>query len=151
VARERVAIVTPYYVPDEVVQRALLLAARRGVRTQLLVPTHSNHALADFARRGLLRELDAAGVELHFYPHGMVHAKAMLADATFAFIGSPNLDMRSLFLNYEDALFLYDSAQVAQVAGWVDALLARCTRERPHSAREYWLLEQLARIVAPEL
>jgi cardiolipin synthase len=150
-ARERIAIVTPYYVPDEVVQRALTVAARRGVHTQLLTPSHSNHALADFARRGLLRELEASGVELQFYPHGMVHAKAIVVDDAFAFIGSPNMDMRSLFLNYEDALFIYDRAQAAEVTAWVDALLARCTRERPHSAREHWFVEQLARIVAPEL
>jgi cardiolipin synthase len=150
-ARSRIAIVTPYYVPDDVVQRSLMVAARRGVRTQLIVPTRSNHFLADFARRGLLRELARAGVELYFYAHGMVHAKAMLVDDAFAYIGSPNIDMRSLFLNYEDALFMYDPAQVAMVEVWINALLARSTGERPKAKREFWLLEQLARIVAPEL
>ena len=51
-AKDRVAIVTPYYVPDELLQRALILAARRGVRTELVLPARSNHMLADFARRG---------------------------------------------------------------------------------------------------
>ena len=151
VATERIAIVTPYYVPDDVVQRALVLAARRGVRTQLLVPSRSNHALADFARRSLLRELAAAGVEVRFYAHGMVHAKAMVVDDTFAFVGSPNMDMRSFFLNYEDAVCLYTAPDVAQVRAWVDALLAQCTDRGPHSRREYWLLEQVARMLAPEL
>lgn len=151
VATERIVIVTPYYVPDDVVQRALLLAARRGVRTQLLVPSRSNHAFADFARRSLLRELADAGVELRFYPHGMVHAKAMVVDDAFAYIGSPNMDMRSFFLNYEDAICLYTSPDIGQVRAWVDALLAECTSTGPHSKREYWLFEQVARMIAPEL
>jgi cardiolipin synthase len=150
-ARERIAIVTPYYVPDDVVQRALIVAALRGVRTQLIMPSRSNHPLADFARLGLLRELRAGGVDLRFYPHGMVHAKAIVVDDVFAYLGSPNLDMRSLFLNYEDALFMYDPAQTASVQAWIDQLLNRCTTTGPHQRREYWLLEQLARIVAPEL
>lgn len=150
-AQERIALVTPYYVPDDVVQRSLQIAARRGVRTQLIMPLRSNHPLADFARRGLLRELANAGVELFFYPDAMVHAKAMVVDDGFAYIGSPNVDMRSLFLNYEDALFLYDPAHVQLVAAWIDTLLAGCTRTAPKYKRELWLFEQLARIVAPEL
>jgi cardiolipin synthase len=151
VATERVAIVTPYYVPDDVVQRALVLTARRGVRTQLVMPARSNHALADFARRSLLRELASAGVELHFYPRGMVHAKAMVVDDAFAYIGSPNMDMRSFFLNYEDALCIYSAPHVAMVRAWVDGLLAECTTEPPTTKRAYWLFEQVARMVAPEL
>lgn len=151
VASEQITIVTAYYVPDEVVQRALILAARRGVQTRLVMPSRSNHALADFARRGLLRGLAAAGVELHFYPHGMVHAKAMVVDNSFACLGSPNIDMRSFFLNYEDAFCLYSAPHVAQVRRWADSLLAECTTRPPHSRREYFLFELVARILAPEL
>jgi cardiolipin synthase len=151
VAKERIAIVTPYYVPDDVVQNALVLAARRGVRTQLVLPSRSNHPLADFARRSLLRELTAAGVELHFYGHGMVHAKAAVVDDAFAYVGSPNMDMRSFFLNYEDALCIYTSPDIAQVRAWIDALMGECTRKSPHDRREYWLIEPIARMLAPEL
>jgi cardiolipin synthase len=151
VATERIVVVTPYYVPDDVVQHALVLAARRGVKTQLLVPTKSNHALTDFARRGLLRELTEAGVEVRFYARGMVHAKAMVVDDTFAFVGSPNMDMRSFFLNYEDAVCLYSADDIGQVRAWADALLAECVAKGPHSSRAYWLFEQVARMLAPEL
>lgn len=151
VARARIVLVTPYYVPDDIVQHALVLAARRGVRTELLVPSKSNHSLADFARRGLLRELTASGVHVRFYPHGMVHAKAMVVDDAFAFVGSPNMDMRSFFLNYEDAVCLYSAPEIAEVRSWADALLAECTDRGPHSSRSYWMIEQLARMVAPEL
>jgi cardiolipin synthase len=150
-ARARVAVVTPYYVPDDPIQKALELAARRGVRTQLVMPQHSNHPLADFARRSALLELRAAGVELHAYTPGMLHAKAMLVDHDFAFIGSPNLDMRSLYLNYENALFIYDPPHVLAVERWIDALLRACERDRFALERPFWPLEQVARLLAPEL
>jgi cardiolipin synthase len=94
-ARERVAIVTPYYVPDDALQHALVLSARRGVKTELLIPALSNHRVADLARREFLRELSANGALVHYYARGMVHAKAMVIDDAFAYVGSPNFDMRS--------------------------------------------------------
>ncbi|HSY21564.1 MAG TPA: phospholipase D-like domain-containing protein [Polyangiaceae bacterium] len=149
-ARERVAIVTPYYVPDDALQHALVLAARRGVKVELLVPAWSNHRVADLARRGFVRELKANGILLHYYARGMVHAKAMLIDGEFAYVGSPNFDMRSLFLNYEDALCVTSSAAVAQVRGFIDGLIAECVTEPPVFP-EHRVIEQLALLVAPEL
>jgi len=151
-AADRIAIVTPYYVPDDPMQLALLLAARRGVRTQLVVPVESNHVLADFARRGPLRDLRRAGVEIAGYAGGMIHGKAMIVDDCFAYVGSPNYDVRSLLLNYENALFLYSPAEIATVAAWIDGLRAAATVEDfDRGRREWWLLEKLARLLAPEL
>ena len=150
-ARERIVIVTPYYVPDEPMHRALLIAARRGVKTTLVMPARSNHYLADIARRGLLVELRAAGVELWAYERGMVHAKAMAVDSDFAFVGSPNLDMRSLYLNYENALFVYSAKEVAAVAGFIEELRAESERDAFDLTPRFWLFEQLARLAAPEL
>ncbi len=149
-AKERVAVVTPYYVPDDPLQHALVLAARRGVRTEVLVPSRSNHSVADVARGGLLRELTAAGVRIHYYGLGMVHAKAMVVDDAFAYVGSPNFDMRSLFLNYEDALCLYSEGAIAQVRTFIDGLFAECVDEAPRERRN-WVLERIARLLAPEL
>jgi cardiolipin synthase A/B len=149
-ARERVAIVTPYYVPDDALQHALVLAARRGVKTELLVPAWSNHRVADLARREFLRELRASGVALHYYARGMVHAKAMVIDDTFAYVGSPNFDMRSLFLNYEDALCVYSPEAIAGVRGFVDGLISECAKEAPVFP-ERRVVEQIALLLAPEL
>ena len=125
-ARSHVACVTPYYVPDDVVQHAFVLCARRGVRTEMVMPAVSNHLLADKARRGLLPELAEAGVVFRWFG-GMVHGKAMVVDDTVAYVGSPNLDMRSFFLNYEDALLLYyGPPEIAAVRGWIEALAAEC-------------------------
>jgi cardiolipin synthase len=148
-ARRQVALVTPYYVPDDSVHHALVLCARRGVHTRLLVPRRSNHPLADFARRGLLTELTAAGVEVGYFPLGMVHGKAMVVDEVLAFLGSPNLDMRSFFLNYEDALFLYGREEIAELRGWIDGLWAACESDAP--PQPLWFMGEIARLLAPEL
>lgn len=149
-ARTHVACVTPYYVPDDVVQHAFVLCGRRGVRTQLVMPARSNHSLADNARRGLLAELSEAGVELLWYDR-MVHGKAMVVDDTVAYLGSPNLDMRSFFLNYEDALFLYSPAEVAAVRGWIASLADQCSTVHGPPSRRWWMIEDFARLMAPEL
>jgi len=149
-ARSHVACVTPYYVPDDLVQHAFVLCGRRGVRTQLVMPARSNHSLADNARRGLLAELSEAGVELLWYDR-MVHGKAMVVDDTVAYLGSPNLDMRSFFLNYEDALLLYSPAEIGAVRGWIAALAERCSMTQGPPSRRWWLIEDFARLMAPEL
>jgi cardiolipin synthase len=149
-ARQRVAIVTPYYVPDDALQHALVLSARRGVRTEVVVPAVSNHGIADVARRSLLRELIAAGVRVLYYPRGMVHAKAMVIDGAFAYVGSPNFDMRSLFLNYENALCVYSPAAIGAIREFIDGLIAESSTTGPAVA-EHPIREQLARFLAPEL
>ncbi|HZW90853.1 MAG TPA: phospholipase D-like domain-containing protein [Myxococcaceae bacterium] len=149
-AKTHVACVTPYYVPDDVVQHAFVLCARRGVRTELVMPAVSNHVLADKARRGLLPELAEAGVTFRWFG-GMVHGKAMVVDDTVAYVGSPNLDMRSFFLNYEDALFLYGKEEIGQVRDWIAALSAECPDALGPSRRRWWLIDDVARLLAPEL
>jgi cardiolipin synthase len=150
-AVRRVRIVSPYYIPDEPLQRALVLAGRSGIDTTLVMPTRSNHAIADVARRPFLRELAGAGVRLFGYPHGMVHAKALVVDDCFAYVGSPNMDVRSLLLNYENAIFAYDEHSVAEIDSFIEGLLAESLQDGLHTKRRAWPIEPLARLVAPEL
>lgn len=116
-ADERVLLATPYFVPDVQLHTALLLACRRGVDVQLLLPARSNHRMADIARERSLRELAAAGAHIHLLP-GMLHAKAIITDDALASCGSINFDGRSLFLNYELNLLFQDAEQVALLADW---------------------------------
>jgi cardiolipin synthase len=150
-ARRRIVAVTPYFVPDETLLLSLTLAARRGVQVELLMPAHSNHLLADLARHRALRELAASGARVRLLP-GMVHAKAVLVDETWAFVGSANLDERSLFLNFE-LMFAFNAPEdVRRFADWVGqrAALARDYHPRkPTLLREVgeglllWLAFQL--------
>jgi cardiolipin synthase len=81
----------------------------------------------------------------------MVHGKAMVVDDTVAYIGSPNLDMRSFFLNYEDALLLYGPPEISAVQGWIERLAAECPKTLAPPSRRRWLIDDVARLLAPEL
>jgi cardiolipin synthase len=119
-ARDRMLAVTPYFVPDVSLETAMRLAARRGVRVDLVIPASSNHRLADFARGRALRSLSLAGVNVYLMPY-MSHAKAVVFDHSLALSGSVNLDSRSLLLNYECAVVFYGRAEIDWLAQWIDA------------------------------
>ncbi len=129
-AQRRILAVTPYFIPDATLLLALTLAARRGVRVDLVMPRRSNHRLADFARHRPLRELVAAGANVAFVPY-MVHAKAVVIDDQLALAGSANLDARSLFLNYELMVAFYEPADVRRFADWIDVERQAAARFEP--------------------
>ena len=129
-AERRILAVTPYFIPDQTLLLALTLAARRGVRVELVLPRRSNHRLADMARPRSLRELAAAGGRIRLVPH-MVHAKAVVIDDELALVGSANLDARSLFLNHELMVAFYEPADVGRFADWIEAEGAQGTRYVP--------------------
>jgi cardiolipin synthase A/B len=120
--RERLLVVTPYFVPDTALETAMRLAARRGVKIDLVVPAVSNHRLADFARNRALRALGTAGVSIHLLPY-MNHGKAVVFDESLAISGSVNLDSRSLLLNYECAVVFYGTREIEWLANWIQALI----------------------------
>jgi cardiolipin synthase len=110
-AKKRVWIVTPYFIPDEPLLKSLSLLARWGKDIRIITPRRSNHLLADLARGSHLRTLTEAGVNVFYFNAGMLHSKIILIDHSIAIVGSANMDMRSLYLNYEIALFIYSSSQ----------------------------------------
>ena len=118
-ARNSITAVTPYFVPDPTLLMSLTLAARRGVKVDILMPRKSNHRLADLARHRALRDITSAGVHVWFLPH-MIHAKAVVIDAEIALVGSANLDERSLFLNYELMVSFYEPNDVQRFAQWIE-------------------------------
>ena len=122
-AQRRILVVTPYLVPDEALMSALVLAARRGVTVEIVLPSRSNHRLADLARRRPMRELAEAGAHLRLID-GMVHAKAMVFDDALAVAGSANLDARSLFLNYELMLAFDARPDVQRFTEAIEAIAA---------------------------
>jgi cardiolipin synthase len=121
-ATERMLAVTPYFVPDASFETAIRLAARRGVKVHLCIPAKSNHRLADFVRNRSLRALASAGVSIHLL-RGMNHAKAVVFDHGLALSGSPNLDSRSLLLNYESAIVFYGRREIEWLASWITDLM----------------------------
>ncbi len=150
-ARHRLWLVTPYFVPDEALAQAMVLAAHRGVDVRIVVPAVSNHRLADIARNSYLREIQAAGGRIVQYTRGMVHAKVVLMDDTTATIGSANMDMRSLFLNYEVALFLHSKPEITATEHWIDELSASARTGVREVGALRDMFEGVVRMVGPLL
>lgn len=150
-ARKRLWVVTPYFVPDETLTKALQIAAHRGVDVRVIVPARSNHRLADLAGRQAMRDIQEAGCRVLFYNDGMLHAKVMLVDSDLAVIGSANMDMRSLLLNYEVQMFAYSIEEVRATSDWIRNLTWSCTPYRPQVGVVRDLMEGIVRVVAPLL
>ncbi len=150
-AQRRVWIVTPYFVPDDALAQSLAIAARRGVDVRVLTPRKSNHLMANLASGTYLREAQSAGVKVLLYPEGMVHAKAMIVDDELAMIGSANMDMRSLFLNYEVSMFVYSRREIDLTVAWYEDLAGYCEQGIDDVGPVRDLVEGIARIVAPLL
>ena len=126
-ARHRVRIVTPYFLPDEVVLTTLQVTALRGVTVDIVLPGRSNLPLMDWAMRPQCSGLVASGCRVHLSGPPFDHTKLFLVDEAWSLIGSTNWDARSLRLNFEYNLECQNKHLVQQLDTLVDA--------RIHSAR----------------
>jgi cardiolipin synthase len=107
-ARQTVRIMTPYFIPDRPLISALVSTALRGVEVTLVLPAKNNLPYVHWATRAYLWELLQAGIRIWYQPPPFVHTKLLLVDGVWSLIGSANFDPRSLRLNFELDLEVYD-------------------------------------------
>ena len=127
-ARKELVVTTPYFVPDEQLLFALTSAARRDVKTVMIVPRRCDSRIVAATSRSYYEDLIKAGVELFEYVPGMLHSKTMVIDRCVGLIGSANLDRRSFELNFENNLLFADRAFAAKVRDRQDSYLANSIR-----------------------
>lgn len=120
-ARQRLWIASPYFVPDEGIIQALQLAAVRGVDVRILLPDKADHTMVWLASFALLKELDLPGIGIYRYKPGFLHYKALVVDDDFAAVGTANFDNRSFRLNFEITLAVPDRGFAAEVAAMFEA------------------------------
>jgi cardiolipin synthase len=114
-ARRELVISTPYYVPDESMQRALCSSAYRGVHTTIIFPANNDSWIVGGASRSYYAELLEAGVTICEYEGGLLHTKSLTLDGQVTLIGSANMDRRSFELNYENNILLCDADLTADL------------------------------------
>lgn len=107
-AREELVLTTPYFVPNESLQMALASAAQRGVKVIVVVPTKVDSRLVHHASLASKGDLLSAGVRIANFHEGLLHTKSVTIDGEISLFGSVNLDPRSLRLNFEISLAIYD-------------------------------------------
>jgi cardiolipin synthase len=125
----------------------------RGVDVRLLFPKRNNHPFVGQAGRSFYEDLLWAGVAIHEYGPGMIHAKTMVVDGTVAMVGSANMDLRSFRLNFEVHAVVRDAATAAQLEACFEADLAVSSPIDPVSfAARPWtqkVIEGAARLLSP--
>lgn len=109
-ARTSVRIMSPYFLPDDLLVSALSLAAIRGVEVDVIIPERSNHRLVDLATRPNIEPMVRAGCRVWLNPPPFEHSKLMVVDRMWAMVGSANWDKRSFRLNFEINLEVVDTA-----------------------------------------
>ncbi len=155
VARQTVRIWTPYFVPDQSLLAALSAAALRGVEVDILTPVENNHPLVQWAGRAHYWQVLEHGARIWERPGPFDHSKLMVVDGRWVCIGSANWDARSLRLNFEFNLEVYDTAlaqhleaQFLAARQEANLVTAAQLRERPLPIR---LRDGAARLFSPML
>jgi cardiolipin synthase len=155
-ATKSIHLSNAYFVPDELARKALIAAAKRGVRVQIITPgTHIDTETVRRASRARWGRLLEAGVEISEYQPTMYHRKGLITDDRFVSVGSTNFDPRSFGLNDEANLNVYDEAFAREQAASFDADLEHARRitfeewkERPLTAK---IVEHAASLLGPFL
>lgn len=115
VARRRIYITTPYFIPDPSITMALKTAAVSGVDVRIVLPGVPDARIVHWATLSYVQELLQAGVRFYQYQKGFIHAKTLLIDRMLATVGTANMDMRSFFDNFEIMAVLYDPGAILRV------------------------------------
>lgn len=115
IAENSIWIATPYFVPDQEIFTILKLKALSGLDVRIIYPGKSDSILSDSASKSYFAPLLESGVKIYTYKNNFLHSKVLLIDNEIASVGTANLDVRSLHLNYELTSFLYESDAVDQV------------------------------------
>ncbi|MEN9558050.1 MAG: cardiolipin synthase [Candidatus Parcubacteria bacterium] len=154
-ARRRIRIQTPYFIPDESLSAALTLAALRGVDIEIMLPHKTDWPYLRWVAHTYLEDLLRAGVRVYEYQQGFLHTKAIIVDDVAASVGTCNVDIRSLRLDFEVNLLLTGTHSIRHLTEDFERDLIQCEEirygafiERPLRQR---VLESIARLISPLL
>jgi len=119
-ARERIYITSPYFIPNDAILTALSTASRSGVDVRIIIPYQSDSWAAQYATDSYIEHCLESGIRIFRYHKGFVHAKTMLIDDVFSTIGTANMDYRSFSINFEINALVYDTSTNQQLAAVFD-------------------------------
>ena len=125
-ARKSLYLMTPYLIITDEMNRALCLAAKRGVDVRIITPGIPDKKTVFAMTRSYYPGLASQGVRIFEYVPGFCHGKQCLCDGILASIGTSNFDYRSLYLHFENNVLMYKSSAVTQMAADFDSLFPLC-------------------------
>jgi cardiolipin synthase len=121
VAQNHIRIQSPYFLPDIVLLGAIATAARRGIRVDIVLPGKNNLRLVSYAMMAQIDQVIKSGCRVWLNQGTFNHSKLITVDDAWSYIGSSNIDPRSLRLNFELDVEIYDRALAQQISAQIDA------------------------------
>ncbi|MDR2864625.1 MAG: cardiolipin synthase [Spirochaetaceae bacterium] len=151
-ARNYVYINTPYLIPDEAILSALMMSAKFENDIRIITPHRPDKPLVQMVTRSFYRQLISAGVKIYEYSAGFNHSKTFVSDDTMATVGTPNLNYRSLYLDYECAIFMYKNSSIKKIKEDFLLTIANCKEMTLKDCAPnafFRLIQDVARLFAP--
>lgn len=154
-ARERIYIQSPYFIPDDAVVNALMIAVRSGVEVNIMIPCKPDHPFVYWATYSYIGDLVKAGANCYTYDNGFLHAKGIVVDGRVLCYGTANMDIRSFALNFEVNAVIYNEEKALEMEARFVKDLEVCTKitRDMYLGRsvQIRLKEQICRLLSPLL
>lgn len=154
-ARRNIYIQTPYFIPDDDIRDALIIAAKSGIDVRLMIPCKPDHPFVYWATYSYMGELVEAGARCYTYDNGFLHSKCLCADGLVSCMGTANMDIRSFSLNFEVNAVIYSAATTRRLEEAFENDMTKCTLITRKLYEQRSLLvrgkEQFCRLFSPVL
>ena len=152
-AKHEIFFTTPYLIITDEMSRELRMAARRGVDVRIVTPGIPDKKMVYQMTRSYYSELARNGVRIYEYTPGFIHAKQCVCDGESATVGTINMDYRSLFLHFENAVLLYRAEEIDRIEADFQDTLDKCLKVTPEYMKtistKHKLLGFILKIFAP--
>lgn len=151
-AQEEILIMTPYFIIDDTMTKALMMASKKGVKVKIITPGIPDKKTVYKVTRSYYHTLIQEGIEIYEYTPGFLHAKVVLCDHQIATVGTINFDYRSFYLHFECNVLLYEASTISDIEKDFQETLKLCHKvDRNHSRRFKGFFEAILRLFAPLL
>lgn len=154
-ATKSVCLETPYFIPDDSILEALKTTALSGIDVKIIIPAHPDHPFVFAASISYISELLDAGVKCYKYEKGFIHSKFITIDDKITSIGTTNMDIRSLKLNFEVNAFIYDEMITKSFNESFKNDLSECTeitqKWYDNRGKLFKIQESISRLISPLL
>ena len=154
-AKKSIYIQTPYFIPDDNIRDALMIAAKSGIYVRIMIPCKPDHPFVYWATYSYLGEMIEAGARCYTYDHGFLHAKCMCVDGLVTCMGTANMDIRSFSLNFEVNAVIYSARKTEKLVEVFENDITKSTlvTRKKYEQRNYIvrIKEQFCRLLSPVL
>ncbi len=154
-ARKRIYVQTPYFIPDDNIRDALVIAAKSGVDVRIMIPCKPDHPFVYWATHSYLGEMIEAGARCYTYDNGFLHSKCLCVDGLVSCVGTANMDIRSFELNFEVNAVIYSAKTTQKLEDAFESDISKSTIiTRKIYQKRNWIVrakEQFCRLLSPVL